>query len=127
MTSSLPPIHRSVTHLLTAVLRFAAEHHRAGRRSEATTLYREVLALDPRHADALFLLGVLAREDGHLQEAQRLLTEAGRWAASRTLIDAELQLVARLRTLGKRKPAQPWHPGALQSADGCALATTARA
>ena len=39
-------------------------------------MYQEVLALDPRHADALFLLGVLERQAGRLEEARRLLSEA---------------------------------------------------
>ncbi len=42
----------------------ALEHHRAGRLAEAATLYQEILADDPHHADALHLLGVIANQVG---------------------------------------------------------------
>lgn len=129
MTSSLPRTVTPVTQLLGAILRMGAEHHRAGRRAFAASLYREVLDLDAHNADALFLLAVLAREDGRLEEAQRLLAEAGRWAASRTRIDAERNLVeSRLR----RRPVQSvaadsWVSRVMPQGDGCALAAIAHA
>ncbi len=64
MTGALPRPYIPVTQLLTAVMQIAAEHHRAGRNAAARAMYQEVLALDPRHADALFLLGVLDRQTG---------------------------------------------------------------
>lgn len=132
MTSSLPPNRTPVTQLLSAVLRMAAEHHRAGRRADAASLYREVLALDARNADALFLLGVLAREEGRLEAARQLLVEAGRWAASRVQIDAERGLVESLLERPRRKPAQAavaasWVSRVMPAGDGCALAAIAHA
>jgi Flp pilus assembly protein TadD len=131
MTHSLPPSRTPVTQLIRAVLRMAAEHHRAGRRAEARSLYGEVLALDARNADALFLLGVLAREDGRYEQAQRLLAEAGRWAASRAQVDAERRLVGRLLARRQRKPVQAepacWVTRLMPASDGCALATIAHA
>ncbi len=137
MTSSLPRTGIPITQLLRAVLRMAAEHHRAGRRADAASLYREVLQLDARNADALFLLGVLAREEGRLEEAQRLLVEAGRWAATRTQIDAERSLVDSLLQRTGRKPAlscvgascvaPTWVARVMPAGDGCALAATAHA
>jgi FkbM family methyltransferase len=40
------------------------KHHQAGRTAEAAACYRSVLAIEPRHAEALHLLGVLAQESG---------------------------------------------------------------
>lgn len=42
----------------------AVAHHRAGRFAEAERLYRQILRDNPRHADALHLLGLIAHEAG---------------------------------------------------------------
>jgi tetratricopeptide (TPR) repeat protein len=126
MTGALPRPFIPVTQLLTAIMQIAAEHHRAGRQAAARSLYQEVLALDPRHADALFLLGVLERQAGHLEEARRLLSEAARWAANRAPMDAELRGV-QLLNRRNRKPAHAWREAGLYYADCSALTTTARA
>jgi len=47
----------------------ALEHHRAGRLTEAGEIYQRLLAANPRHADALRLLGVIARQEGQFQAA----------------------------------------------------------
>ncbi|MGA2325873.1 MAG: tetratricopeptide repeat protein [Bryobacteraceae bacterium] len=52
------------------------EHHQAGRRQEAERIYREVLARDPSNADALHLLGLLAKEAGDRQGACNLIRKA---------------------------------------------------
>jgi len=54
----------------------AVEHHQAGRFAEAETLYRKVLALQPNHADALHLLGVLAAQIGRFDDAVNLIGRA---------------------------------------------------
>jgi cytochrome c-type biogenesis protein CcmH/NrfG len=90
-------------------------------------MYQEVLALDPRHADALFLLGVLDRQEGRLEDARRRLSEAARWAADRTPMDAELRLVEQLAARPNRKPAQVWSTAGQSYLDCSALVTTARA
>jgi thioredoxin-like negative regulator of GroEL len=126
MTGALPRPYIPVTQLLTAVMQIAAEHHRAGRAAAARAMYHEVLALDPRHADALFLLGVLDRQAGRLEEARRRLSEAARWAADRAPMDAELRFVEQLLARKNRKPAQAWRTAAYYP-DCSALATTARA
>jgi Flp pilus assembly protein TadD len=44
-------------------------HHQAGRLQQAELAYRQALGLDPAHADALHLLGVVARQKGRNEEA----------------------------------------------------------
>ena len=127
MTNALPRPFIPVTQLLTAVMQIAAEHHRAGRATAAKAMYQEVLALDPRHADALFLMGVLERQAGRLEEARRLLREGARWAADRTAIDAELRLVEQLLQRRDRKPARAWRETGAYYPDCSALMTTAQA
>jgi tetratricopeptide (TPR) repeat protein len=51
-------------------------HHQAGRLAQAETLYRETLALQPDHADALHLLGVLASQIGRHDVAVDLIDRA---------------------------------------------------
>jgi protein O-GlcNAc transferase len=45
-------------------LQIAFAHHMAGRVTEAEMIYRQILAAEPRHAEALHLLGVLAGDRG---------------------------------------------------------------
>ncbi len=111
MTSALPTSYIPVTQLLTAIVQIAAEHHRFGRFADARALYDEVLALDPRHSDALFLLAALERKAGRLEQARDHLREAARWAADRNPAEAELRIVERLITQRKvraGKPVQSW-------------------
>ncbi len=54
----------------------AMTHHRAGRLDEAERAYRQILDLEPRHADALHLLGVLAHQSGRHALACDLIREA---------------------------------------------------
>ncbi|MBK3732068.1 tetratricopeptide repeat protein [Azospirillum brasilense] len=65
---------------LAARLGRAVDHHRAGRLADAERDYRAVLAADPRHPDALHLLGVLALQAGHPGPAVELIEEAIRQA-----------------------------------------------
>jgi tetratricopeptide (TPR) repeat protein len=54
----------------------ALEHHHRGRLAEAERLYRQILALNPRHADSLHLLGVLAHQVGRDDAAVDLIGAA---------------------------------------------------
>jgi predicted O-linked N-acetylglucosamine transferase (SPINDLY family) len=59
-----------------ALLEAAIQHHNAGRMNEAEHIYRDILALDSRHADALHLLGVIALQTGRHAVAADLIGQA---------------------------------------------------
>jgi tetratricopeptide (TPR) repeat protein len=46
-------------------LDLAVKHHQAGQLRRAEQIYRQILEVEPRHADALHLLGVIAYQLGH--------------------------------------------------------------
>jgi protein O-GlcNAc transferase len=54
----------------------ARSHHQAGRLAEAEQLYRQVLARQPHHADALHLLGMLNHQAGQNAIGVELLRQA---------------------------------------------------
>jgi tetratricopeptide (TPR) repeat protein len=61
---------------LAGVFQEAVQHHQAGRLSDAERLYRQVLAIDSRHADSLNLLGVIAHQVGRHEVAIDLIRKA---------------------------------------------------
>ncbi|MGD1277345.1 MAG: tetratricopeptide repeat protein [Tepidisphaeraceae bacterium] len=58
------------------ILELARQHHQAGRAAEAERLYRQILAQQPQHAEALNLLGALIAQTGRAEEAADLLRRA---------------------------------------------------
>ena len=54
----------------------ALKSHQAGQLGEAEQLYRQVLRVDPGHADAWHLLGVLAFQTGHHDQATEMIGNA---------------------------------------------------
>jgi Flp pilus assembly protein TadD len=54
----------------------ALAHHRAGQLVEAERLYLQVLEIDPNHADAIHLLGMLAFQAGELDRAAATIRQA---------------------------------------------------
>ncbi len=54
----------------------ALQHHQAGRLQDAEQLYRQILARQPGHADALHLLGVIAYQVGRKDAAVDLIRQA---------------------------------------------------
>jgi len=54
----------------------ALELHQAGRLAEAEKIYRQVLAANPNHPDALNLLGLVAFRSGHAEAARDLIARA---------------------------------------------------
>lgn len=61
---------------LDQMIEAAVAHHRAGNLHLAEPIYRQVLAADPNHPDALNLLGVLARQTGHAEASRDLIQRA---------------------------------------------------
>ena len=54
----------------------AVRYHQAGRLGEAEALYRQILAVQPDHADALHFLGVIAHQIGHHDVAVERIRQA---------------------------------------------------
>jgi predicted O-linked N-acetylglucosamine transferase (SPINDLY family) len=54
----------------------AAALHRAGQLAQAEQAYRQILAVDPDHADSLHLLGVIAHQVGRSDTAVELIGKA---------------------------------------------------
>lgn len=61
---------------LPQALATAIEHHRAGRFGQAERIYRAILQADPRHPDALHLLGLIAHEAGRHDAAIEYIRQA---------------------------------------------------
>src|SRR5687767_8558596 len=58
------------------LLQAALRHHDAGELTEAESLYRQLLAADPRNIDALHFLGVIAHQRGDHAHAVELISGA---------------------------------------------------
>jgi predicted O-linked N-acetylglucosamine transferase (SPINDLY family) len=54
----------------------ARQHHVGGNLRQAEALYRQVLAAEPRHAEALHLLGTLAHQVNQNESAEKLIRRA---------------------------------------------------
>jgi len=57
-------------------LDFALQQHRAGRRQKARKVYNKILKVNPQHADALHMLGLLEHQSSENDTAISLLTRA---------------------------------------------------
>jgi tetratricopeptide (TPR) repeat protein len=66
----------SATPRATELFAAGLAHHQAGRLAQAETLYRDALAAQPDHADALHLLGVIASQVGRHDVAVDLIGRA---------------------------------------------------
>jgi tetratricopeptide (TPR) repeat protein len=62
--------------ILPDMLRMALAHHQAGRLNESEQIYRQILAIDARHADSLHLLGMVAYQAGRHEIAVDRIVEA---------------------------------------------------
>jgi len=54
----------------------ALQHHQAGQLPQAEALYRQILAVQPNHAESLHLLGVMAGQVGQFGRAVELIERA---------------------------------------------------
>jgi tetratricopeptide (TPR) repeat protein len=75
-------------------------HHRAGRLPQAEAIYRQILASQPDHADAVFLLGVAALQTGHPDRALDLFSRAVRLQPRNSAYHSNMAVA--LRALGRR-------------------------
>jgi FkbM family methyltransferase len=57
-------------------MQVAVNHHQAGRLQDAELIYRKILAIQPKHADSLHLLGVIAGNAGRDDLAADLVRQA---------------------------------------------------
>ena len=76
--STTRPRSISAKETIAVTLHVALEHHHRSELQEASALYREILGMDPDHADSLFLLGMIAIADGDREAAVQLLRAAVR-------------------------------------------------
>ena len=70
------PVTQTAAPQLQAVYDAALQHHNAGHLNEAEFLYRQALALNPRHADSLHLLGVVAYQTARADLAVEMIAKA---------------------------------------------------
>jgi len=61
---------------IDALFMGAAAHHRAGRLKQARAACQALLRVNPKHQDALHLLGLLAYQDGDYMAAAELIDRA---------------------------------------------------
>ena len=59
-----------------SLIELGLRHHRAGEWPQAETVYRQILARNPNHPEALRLLGLVALEFGHKAPALQLISRA---------------------------------------------------
>jgi Tfp pilus assembly protein PilF len=93
------------------LLKRALEHHRAGRFEEAAQQYRQILCLNPDHADCLHLLGMVAYQTGDAETAVALIRRA--IAIHGTASSYQSNLGNVLRTQGKLAEAEACYRGSL--------------
>jgi predicted O-linked N-acetylglucosamine transferase (SPINDLY family) len=67
---------KTVPLTLPQALELAVQHHRAGRRAEAKSLYQQILSQHVQQPDALHLLGILCGEERDIPTAERLIRQA---------------------------------------------------
>jgi tetratricopeptide (TPR) repeat protein len=84
-----------VASLFAAALR----HHQTGKLQEAERAYREILALNPRHADSMHLLGMVGYQCGHADAAAGLILQAIALNPKEALYHSNLGVV--LNSLGR--------------------------
>jgi len=93
----------------------ALDLHQAGRLDEAERRYRQLLAVDPRHADALHYLGLVRHQAGQHDDAVRLIRES---LAARATPEAYSNLGTVLAALGRHDEAESALRSALALAPG---------
>ncbi|HEV3136536.1 MAG TPA: tetratricopeptide repeat protein, partial [Pirellulales bacterium] len=75
---------------IAEVFQAGRDFHNSGKLQEAEQHYRQVLQADPRHADAMHALGVLACQVGKHQAGVQLISSAIRVNGSQAAFHADL-------------------------------------
>ncbi|MDZ4202548.1 MAG: tetratricopeptide repeat protein, partial [Gallionella sp.] len=68
-----PAFNRSA---IPQAMQLAVQHHNAGRLPEAEALYRQILSVQPNHADALHLSGLIINQWGEKEIAVQMINQA---------------------------------------------------
>lgn len=98
----------------------AVAHHLAGRLPEAAAGYRQLLALDPAHALALHMLGVLQLQLGQSAAALELIGRAiGIWQLAARQHPADPEVVERLAAAYSDSGVAWDQQGSVAQATGC--------
>jgi protein O-GlcNAc transferase len=82
-----------------ATLARAVGAHQQGRLAEAEGLYRDILVANPKHAQCLYLLGVIALQGGHYPAAIELIGQA--IAQNRRIPEFHNHMGEAVRALGR--------------------------
>ncbi|MGB8167556.1 MAG: tetratricopeptide repeat protein [Chthoniobacteraceae bacterium] len=96
----------------------ALHHHQNGRLVEAEAIYRQILAVDPSHADALHLLGIIVGGAGRHDLAVQMIRQAIALVPDSHFFHSNLG--NELRELGHRDEAIAEYRRALEIAPGYA-------
>jgi len=101
-------------------LTIAIGHHQAGRLQAAEQIYRQILAVEPNHADALHLLGLVASHRGQHELAVECIARAIAIKGDDALFHSNLGIA--LRDQGKLDEAVACHRRAIELNPGYAEA-----
>ena len=88
---------------VASLLQQAVARHKSGEIAAAGELYQKVVELEPRHADAWHLLGVVASAENRLEDAVQRFRRA--LALDPDLADAHNNLGIALKALGRKEEA----------------------
>ena len=88
---------------VSQLLNLAIKHHNNGQLAQAESLYRQILAHDRHHAEALHLLGVVLSQTGQYQEGVQFIKKAIK--RNKKSATCYSNLGAALKELGKYKEA----------------------
>lgn len=98
----------------------AIQYHQAGQLAEAESIYRQVLQVDPRHADALHYLGVISHQQEDPETAVELISKAIQTAPDNASYHSNLGEA--FRALGRFDEATAAYEKALAIDPGFAMA-----
>ncbi|MBF0461441.1 MAG: tetratricopeptide repeat protein [Magnetococcales bacterium] len=102
-TPAAPPSQRPTALDLARTMREGLQQHQAGQLQAAETLYRQALAMEPKHAEALHLLGFIFHQRGQQEMAADWIGQAVTLQPDRPVFLNNLGIV--LTALGRQEEA----------------------